>query len=235
MQVLLSYGEKFSTYQKLSRLNYQHLIVENAISTAIEDENLRNVARNDISSMIKSHIAHNGSDPTGMEKFYEDLEVRTSKFINDYHNNEESKDFMITRSDKGNQTVVVYKEDDRRAMERLVKDTTTYKPLPKDITPRVMEAVKSIAKEMQDEGCINPQEYRNLTMTNAIAPRIYGLVKTHKPGVTRNNLKLRPVVSYDGSAMYNLAKYLGKIIRSSIPTNLLSNSVTLSVGFELKF
>jgi hypothetical protein len=58
------------------------------------------------------------------------------------------------------------------------------------------------------------------------APRIYGLVKTLKPGVTRNNLKLRPVVSYDGSAMYNLAKYLGKIIRSStlaILTNLRSS------------
>jgi hypothetical protein len=231
MKVLLSYGEKFSTYQKLDKINFQHLIadVENAISMTIEDENLRNVARADISNMIKSYVIRNGADPTGMERFYGDLEDKTMKFIRNYHENKEAKEFLITRSDKCNQTVVIYKEDYVQAMMRLIGDTSSYRELPKDITPRVMEEVKLVAKDMQSEGCISPQEYRNLTMTNAIAPRIYGLVKTHKSGITRDNLKLRPVVSYVGSALYNLAKYLGKIIRGSI-----NSPFNISNSYELK-
>jgi hypothetical protein len=55
-----------------------------------------------------------------------------------------------------------------------------------------------------------------MCINNAVPPRIYGLVKTHKSNVSATNIILRPVVSYIGSPLYNLAGYLGKIICRSL-------------------
>ena len=47
-------------------------------------------------------------------------------------------------------------------------------------------------------GKLSESLYFSLRSTNAITPRIYGLVKIHKP-----DMPLRPIVSIVGSATYN--------------------------------
>ena len=45
--------------------------------------------------------------------------------------------------------------------------------------------------------------YKFLRSTDSVLPRMYGLPKIHKP-----NLPLRPIVSFVGSATYELSKFL---------------------------
>jgi hypothetical protein len=218
MQVLLSYGEKFSVYEGVEKINYYHLIadVENVISRTIEDESLRNVARTDVAGIIKDYVSHGGSTQTPADKLFRDVTLRSMKFIKDYHQDDSAKEFYIARSDKCNQTVILYKDDYLSGMRKLVDDRTSYVLTDRDITTEACNAVRSLAKVMQERGYIDRTGFLNLVINNAYAPRIYGLVKTHKADVNRHNLKLRPVVSYIGSPLYNLSKYVGKIIRNSI-------------------
>ena len=57
------------------------------------------------------------------------------------------------------------------------------------------------------------------------APRFYGQQKVHKPGVP-----IRPIVSYSGSSLYNLNKYIANILKSYVKdeNNSAKNSTTLS-------
>lgn len=229
MQVLLSYGEKFSVHEEAHKTNFFHLIadIENAICTTIEGETPRNVARTDIAAMVKSYVAHNGTPLSVKDKLFNDLLSKTTRFIKNYHAERDAKEFLIARSDKCNQTVVLYREDYHNAMMKMISDRSSYDEIPSDITPKVMEEVKKVAKEMLEKSFINKAEYMNLVMTNARAPRIYGLVKTHKPNTTRESFKLRPVVSYIGSALYKLSAFLGRIIRNSIvsPFNVANSYI----------
>jgi hypothetical protein len=203
MQVLLSYGEKFSVYEGIEKINYYHLIadVENVISRTIEDESLKNVARTDVAGIIKSYVSHGGAVQTPADKLFRDVTVKSMKFIKEYHQDENVKEIFIARSDKCNQIVVLYKEDYLCGMRKLIDDPTSYRVTDRNMTVEACNAVRSLAKEMQEWGYIDRAGFLNLVVNNAYAPRIYGLVKTHKADVSRHNLNLRPVVSYIGSPL----------------------------------
>ena len=49
--------------------------------------------------------------------------------------------------------------------------------------------------------------YKFLCSTDSVLPRMYGLTKIHKP-----NLPLIPIVSFVGSATYELSKFLKNIL-----------------------
>ena len=49
--------------------------------------------------------------------------------------------------------------------------------------------------------------YKVLRSTDSVLPRMYGLPKIHKP-----NLPLRPILSFVGSATYELSKFLKNIL-----------------------
>ena len=57
------------------------------------------------------------------------------------------------------------------------------------------------------------------------APRFYGQQKMHKPGVP-----IRPIVSYSGSPLNNLNKYIANILKAYIQdeNNNAKNSATFS-------
>ena len=50
-----------------------------------------------------------------------------------------------------------------------------------------------------------------LKPTDSPAPRFYGQPKIHKPGVP-----IRPIVSYSGSPLYNLNKYIANILKAHV-------------------
>ena len=56
-----------------------------------------------------------------------------------------------------------------------------------------------------------------------LAPRFYGQSKIHKPGVP-----IRPIVSYSGSPLYNLNKYIANILKAYVRNNNANNSTTFS-------
>ncbi|XP_050512088.1 uncharacterized protein LOC126888113 [Diabrotica virgifera virgifera] len=61
---------------------------------------------------------------------------------------------------------------------------------------------------------ISPNTAKSLKIHNAVAPKIYGLPKTHKEG-----MPLRPIVSCIQSPFENLSKYLKNIISNVINKN----------------
>ena len=64
-----------------------------------------------------------------------------------------------------------------------------------------------------------------LKPTASPAPRFYGQPKIHKPGV-----HIHPIVSYSGSPLYNLNKYIANILKAYVKheNNNAKNSATFS-------
>ena len=66
--------------------------------------------------------------------------------------------------------------------------------------------------------------YKFLRSTDSVLPRMYGLPKIHKP-----NLPLRPIVSFVGSATYELSKFLKNIL--SVLVGNTEHTVKISAEF----
>ena len=84
----------------------------------------------------------------------------------------------------------------------------TYKLLSSDPTTKHKNRLISILKSIKAEGGIDNTTYKRLYPTGAGSPKYYGLPKIHKQGVP-----LRPIVSSRGSATYETAKELAKILK----------------------
>ena len=108
------------------------------------------------------------------------------------------KNILILSADKGNATVVMNTDDYDQKIKDLL-DPMTYKKLNKDPTANILRKTNSIIKR----STIPPDVQRNLTASEALSPRLYGLPKIHK-----SNVPLRPIVSAINSPTYKIAKYL---------------------------
>ena len=61
---------------------------------------------------------------------------------------------------------------------------------------------------MRSDNRLDEKTYLNLRATTANIPRFYALLKTHK-----ENIPIRPIVSFIDSPTYNLAKFLAKTLK----------------------
>ena len=80
----------------------------------------------------------------------------------------------------------------------------SYKKLDSNPMPKIMKDVK----KMISDSSLDEKLKKKLTPSCETIPRIYGLPKIHKEGVP-----LRPIVNTIGSATYELAKYVAKILK----------------------
>ena len=78
-------------------------------------------------------------------------------------------------------------------------------------------------KVLKDNEFIDNKLYYYLKPTDSPAPRFYGQPKIHKPGVP-----IRPIVSYSGSPLYNLNKYIANILKAYVRNNNANNSTMFS-------
>ena len=100
----------------------------------------------------------------------------------------------------------------------------TYVILKNDLTKTIERKLNEFIFELHKIDRLSQKEYFYLRSTDGIAPRIYGLPKIHKP-----DWPLRPIVSFINLPLYNLSKFVAKIL------TLLINSNNLSIknSFEL--
>ena len=79
--------------------------------------------------------------------------------------------------------------------------------------------------DMKDNEFINNNLYNHLEPTDSSVPTFSGQPKIHKPGVP-----IRPIVSYSGSPLYNLNKYIANILKAYVrdENNNAKNSTTFS-------
>ena len=106
--------------------------------------------------------------------------------------------------------VVMDKEDYIKKSEDLLKQNT-YRELVKDPTNKYKNKLINLLKTIKSEGGMNNNTYKRLYPTGAVSPKYCGFPKIHKAGVP-----LRPIISSRGSATYETAKELAKIIKPLI-------------------
>ena len=121
---------------------------------------------------------------------------------------------IILTTDKGVALVIMEKNDYIQKSEELL-NTTTYNKIPEDPTNKHKNRLVNILKNIKSEGGLNEDTYRKLYPTGAVSPKFYGLPKVHKPGIP-----LRPIVSSTGTATYNTAKELARILKPLVESSI---------------
>ena len=115
---------------------------------------------------------------------------------------------IVLTTDKGVSMVVMDKEDYIKKKSKELLHQPTYKELPSDPTTKHKNRLISLLKTIKSEGGIDNITNTRLYPTGAGSPKYYGLPKIHKTGVP-----LRPIISSRGSATYETAKELAKILK----------------------
>ncbi|XP_058445859.1 uncharacterized protein LOC131427008 [Malaya genurostris] len=204
---LLSLGKKFSMpITNTNTIPFYHMLadIESILRTspnqAIQDRNRCLVATH-IQNYI-SKLVHRQID-TPLHTFCKKASSITKKFIND------NQDICIIEADKGNRTVIMYKQDHDRKMHELL-DKPTYQKTSRDPTPSIQRQNNMHIIRLLNLKLIDNSTATRLKSTTAICPQIYGQPKAHKP-----DLPLRPVVPNITAPTYQLSKYLASILQRS--------------------
>ena len=122
---------------------------------------------------------------------------------------------VVLTADKGVALVVMDKNQYVEKCMDLLNDTKTYQPC-KDTTKKLHRDIQeSLRKLNREHGTSRLHDWSKLyynrllpTGNSSPAPRFYGLPKIHK-----TNCPMRPIVSACGTATYQLAKFLTKILQ----------------------
>ena len=92
-------------------------------------------------------------------------------------------------------------------MLSLLNDESTYRILNRDSTKCIERRLNSFIYNLFKSQRISQMQYYQLRSTDATAPRLYGLPKIHK-----KDIPMRPIVSFINSPLYNLSKFLCKLL-----------------------
>ena len=101
--------------------------------------------------------------------------------------------------------------DGMRSSGLVCISTKTYRTVKKNPTSRIEKRLNSFVWNLFECKKLSFSMYKFLSSTDSALSRMYGLPKIHKP-----NLPLRPIVSFVGSATYELSKFLKNILSSLV-------------------
>ena len=117
---------------------------------------------------------------------------------------------VILPADKGRSTVTLNREDYlEKCMDHINNDP--YQLLKKDRATKIKTKTLKQSKILRDSKLIDNKLYYYLKPTDSHAPRFYSQPNIHKPGVP-----IRPIVSYSGSPLYNVIKYIANILKAYV-------------------
>jgi len=206
---VLSLGEKFGLPANLSDSRERVELIVNFVknfeaSTPKLPERIVDKAR----SMVVNSLCRNLSGNNHLSHFdkYINREVKKCKKV--LKNNPE---IFVTKADKGQVTVVMYRSVYVDKMTQMLEDTETYKPVKTNPLSKMNSKLNNLIKGWLDCKAIDEWRYKCLKCTNGNLPRCYGLPKIHK-----RDVPLRIVMSSVGSPLYDVAKFLHNILNISI-------------------
>ncbi|UYV62343.1 hypothetical protein LAZ67_2000186 [Cordylochernes scorpioides] len=127
---------------------------------------------------------------------------------------------IITRSDKGSQTVVLDTADYASKMTEILSDRNTFVPITQPDASTSTRSFRLGLLRLKKSGHITPDQYSTFTSDLNNTPYIYGLPKTHKPGIP-----LRPIIAYHLSPAYKLSKYLTGILTPWVKASPQSSAI----------
>ena len=119
------------------------------------------------------------------------------------------RDHIIVTADQGVALVVMDKTEYITKCEALLGNSV-YQHLSKDTSPTIHKELIKILQDYKNNNFISETKYTLLRPhgSNSPAARFYSLPKIHK-----NNIPLCPTVSAWGTATYNTAKFITKILQ----------------------
>ena len=121
------------------------------------------------------------------------------------------KDCFTVTADKGVALVVMDKTEYITKCEALLQYNSVYQHLSKDPPLTIHKELAKILQDYKNNNFISETEYTQLSPhgSNSPAARFYGLPEIHK-----NNKPMCPIVSACGTATYNTAKFINKILQN---------------------
>ena len=132
-----------------------------------------------------------------------------------------NEDIDIYPYDKGSGFVRISRTEGLEKIENEIGNTVLLQNDPtKSILGKFQKLLASINKELK----LPYRQYKEIYPTDAVPPRLYGVIKAHKPS---KNYPARTIVSTIGSPAYSVSKHLVKVIQP-----LLRNDVTIKNSTE---
>ncbi|UYV83582.1 NADK2 [Cordylochernes scorpioides] len=109
---------------------------------------------------------------------------------------------VITKSDKGNQTVILDSADYKKKMMDILTDEDTFKPISEKEKTLLIKSFKKSLINLKNSKTITADQFAQFTGSLDKNAYIYGSPKMHKPGVP-----LRPIIAYKiGSQFFKGSK-----------------------------
>ena len=126
-------------------------------------------------------------------------------------NLKKDKDHIIVTADKGVALVVMDKTEYITKCEALLQDNSVYQHLSKNTSPTIHKELITNLQDYKNKNFICKTEYTQLSPHNSNSPalKFYGL-----PTIHNNNMPMDPIVSACGTATYNTAKFITKILQN---------------------
>ena len=157
-----------------------------------------------------SHLAHtyvSAHKPTPVD-------LKKHRILKSLKNN---KNIVILKPDKGNVVVVMNRTDYNSSLNRILSDSTKFKPIREDPTTLREGRLQRYLRQLKKDGHLDEEIYKTMYPSGSQPARIYGLPKLHKARDDRGIPPFRAIVSSIGTYNYQLAKYLSKLLAPHIP------------------
>ena len=138
------------------------------------EKGIKNLSDN-TSSIIRSKVV---DILNKKNKSIPNLSIKERKALKNLRND---TNIVITKADKGNCTVIIDKDKYEEKIFKLLNDKDTYVLIKNDLTKSIERKLNKFIFDLYKIDRLSQKEYFYLRSTDAIAPRIYGLPKIHKP------------------------------------------------------
>jgi hypothetical protein len=203
MTILLSFGSNFALPVSTQHCPFLKILseIETTLTNFIH-ESLHNEIRARVTEKLNS-FARRKQDYNKINQFILRIFRITKHFLKN------NPGLMITRSDKGNKTVVMTTDDYKMKMQGLLEDSNTYIILDSDPTITLQGKNNYKIKKLHSQKMIDVETKRRMLNDIAVSPRIYGLPKYHK-----ENVPLRPIVSTINGPNYGSAKEICNVLNN---------------------
>lgn len=204
----LALGPKFGFTKNNNNKNMLTLIknVESNLKH-ISNKNEQIRCRNKINTTITNYLNRNSS-----QNIYKKIEniiaadiKKTIKF------KKENQDRLIfLRSDKGNTTVIMHKEDYVQKTKDIIQDPQKYeKCTNKNPLGKIERSINKYLQNLYDQDIISKEQHQQLKCKHAQPGHMYFVAKTHK-----ENCPLRCIITSYDTPNLQLNKYLAQLLKT---------------------
>ena len=133
---------------------------------------------------------------------------------------------QIYSYDKGSGLVRIHKE---LALNKIKEQMGKTIIIPEYPTPKLLRKVQQTLCNLKY--LFTEKEYKSIYPSDAILPRMYGVIKAHKP---EKDYPMRLIVSTIGTPTYSISNYLVNIIQPTLNSNVTRNVTGLKNSHTFK-